>query len=419
MKQSGWLKVTGVLSGYSLALFLLAVIIRQLGWLELNISSANLIHWDAHWYYEIVKDGYQFKEDAPADSAFFPFFPLVWYLTGFSAMWVSIFNYFLFLLGSILLTKFLRIDIKLILLGISFPSMVFFYVPYSEALFYLFAVLMTIGIHKSNNILTFLGILFVSVSRPSFIFFIPSFAIITVLGTGTLVSKIKKLGVVYLLPCFLGLAVVIYAQWLQTGKWFAYFINQSTYWDRSFRPPRFPFISLEGTELLWMEAISFWLGLLTFILMLYLAYLFFKKREIKYSSLALFSLSYLCMSFLSIVFFNPYWEVKNSILSGINRYMFATPFLIILLHHSDKMIPIFRKHLLKIIGLSALVWLMVGGDYLEPKQFIYFFFVTIYLFLHLYLFISKNIYLYISVLIMNMLGQLFLLDKFLNNSWIG
>ena len=91
----------------------------------------------------------------------------------------------------------------------------------------------------------FLGILFSALTRPIFLFFIPAFIGMTLMSQPIekVFSKViwGKIILRYIVPCMLGIFLVVLFQYCQTGIWFIYFEIQSTVWGRAFNyGPTFP-----------------------------------------------------------------------------------------------------------------------------------------------------------------------------------
>ena len=144
----------------------------------------------------------------------------------------------------------------------------------------------------------------------------------------------------YIVPCMLGIFLVVLFQYCQTGIWFIYFEIQSTVWGRAFNyGPTFPlgyntpFWNLNGSYF------SFWIGATISTFGLKLLVDWFRKKEIltQIKNYELFSVIFICMVLMSILFFNATWmwnpetETSSTHFTGINRYIHPTVFILILL----------------------------------------------------------------------------------------
>ncbi|UPT66204.1 MAG: hypothetical protein M0D57_17230 [Sphingobacteriales bacterium JAD_PAG50586_3] len=130
------------------------------------ITKENLQHWDARSYYQIGKYGYIY----PHTTAFFPLFPLVFKLTGFSWL-IIVVNFLLFGLSLLYLYRHIgHVQLKestpILLLLLSLPSAFVFLIPYSESLFFFCFTLCIAGFYKGNKYLLFAGLLLAAATRP-------------------------------------------------------------------------------------------------------------------------------------------------------------------------------------------------------------------------------------------------------------
>src|SRR5579872_300456 len=95
------------------------------------LNQESFLHWDAEHYYWIKNNGYEgFRV------AFFPLFPMLWKVTSLSIYGVVLFNALLFLLSFYFLARLFSLPPLHILLYLSIPSFFFFYLPYSESVFF-------------------------------------------------------------------------------------------------------------------------------------------------------------------------------------------------------------------------------------------------------------------------------------------
>lgn len=416
----------------AISIWLLSIIVLyfgglSLGYLDHQFNAINLLQWDANWYNSLMFNGYEYVDSMPCNAGFFPFFSFIWYILGLSGFGISLLNLAFFIGGLWYLVKHFQPSMQQLLLVISLPSMFFLYVPYSEALYFVFSSLLLVGLQKKSNYLILLGVFFASLTRPTFLFFVPAFAVLFLFEIWSvqiaLYWKIsKKYLFYYILPAIVAIILITIIQYMQTGVWFAYFKAQSGVWLRAFRLPTLPFGSTASWSLLWIEAISFWMGTFATILIAYFSYTRLIKR-VKLPVLApafLFSLVYLMMAFLSIVFFNPTWEINRTVLNGINRYMFVNPFLLVVLWQIGQYLSIRYKDLIYLLLASFLLWLLMSYYYLHIGTLLYFLAITVYILLYV-LFIKhkKNLPLIIALLVINCVGQVYLLHRFLGGEWVS
>lgn len=387
-------------------------------------DNINLVGWDAVWYKSIFLNGYEYIHMQPCNAGFFPLFSILWWtIGGGGGMAISILNLLIFGTGLWFLIKTYKPSIYETLIIISIPSMFFFYVPYTEALFFLLSSFILIGLKTKNDNMVAASLFLASLTRPSFLFFIPAFVFLFLIE----IKKehfwplLKKYFLFYAFPTILALILLILIQKIQTDTWLPYFRAQRNVWSRSFRLPTLPFGSLEGKPLLWIEALGFWLGTLVSILVFYAGYnLIILRKSLKlYDRTYLFSICYLMMSFLSIIFFNPVWEIERTLLNGMNRYMFANPFLFIFIWQSSKYFKFKPLHLLYLFLFSFIVWLLLEYYYLHVNELLYFLCITLYLTFFTFSLKIKNNFIYLLLFLLNIIGQTYLFHRFLSEQWVG
>jgi hypothetical protein len=395
----------------------------QTGFIATLPNAENLIAWDASWYQSIFQKGYEYIHMQSCNAGFFPFFAVVWGLLGGSSIGISIVNLLIFVASLQYLIRIYQPSFQESLLLLTLPPMFFFYVPYSESLFFLFSSILLYGIKKDNDILVALAIFFASLTRPSFLFFVPVFSFLFLMDfeKEKFGFLLKKYFLYYALPTIVALGIIIIVQKMQTDVWLAYFKTQHNVWSRGFRLPTLPFGSTEGLSLLWIESISFWMGIGLTIFASYFTISLFRNRLIllKYDRTFIFSSLFLTMSFMSIVFFNPVWEIDRTILNGINRYMFANPFLFVFMWEITKRSKIKKQHFFYLLILSFFVWTLVDYYYLSMERIFYFVSITAYLLLYVFFVQNKNRLVFSILFLLNILGQAYLLSRFVGNEWVG
>jgi hypothetical protein len=344
-------------------------------------SNASLSSGDAGFYHSIMEEGYQASGKHSKNAGFFPLFAYLWRLTHLGVMGISIFNGLLYLVSLSFLCKILKPDHLVLGFFMASPYLFFMWAPLSESLFFFFCVPILYGIINHQWKYIFAGVFLASLTRPIFLFFIPAFVGMSLMSQS--IEKIldysiwKKIMFKYLLPCFLGVSIVVLLQYYQTGKWFIYFELQSTVWGRAFNyGPTFPLGYNTPYWNLNSSYFSFWIGAVTGLFGLKLLLDWFRKKEIltQLKNHELFSVIFICMSLMSILFFNATWmwnvegEFSSTHFTGINRYIHPTAFFFILI------IYFFRLEKLKIyqyLGLflfTHLVWFCFDLQYYNHIQ---------------------------------------------------
>ncbi len=365
--------------GYAVLFFVLYGILYFLGLVDELPNQEGLLKWDANFYSSIKDFGYIYKEGEACNSGFFPLFAYFWKLSSLDALGVSILNGIIYLISLAFLCRLLKSDAVLVGLFMSLPFMFFMYVPLSESLFFLFGTCILYGVVKENNKYIFIGLFLASLTKSSSLFFIPALVGMTLMSN----SRKAVMDVAiwrhqlkwYILPVLLAVITVGFIQYAQTGRFFAYYEIQSTAWGRRFGLPVFP---LGRSTEIWINRLSwfnFWVGMLVSVLGLTYLFDWLIRNAIidKPNRYELFSLIYLIMSFLSIVFFNPEWfwapaGYTATYLNGINRYMQVNPFMfvfIVFLFKIDKGSP---HYIFYLFLATHVVWFMVAPDYFKHIQ---------------------------------------------------
>ncbi|MFT6360778.1 MAG: hypothetical protein ACJAYJ_005020 [Saprospiraceae bacterium] len=343
-------------------------------------SNTTLNSGDAGYYHSIMSEGYQASGKHSNNAGFFPLFAYLWRCTNLNFVGISIFNGLLYLFSLSFLCKILKPDRTTLGFFMASPYLFFMWVPLSESLFFFFCVPILYGIIKDKWKYIFVGVFLASLTRPIFLFFIPAFVGMTLMSQpiekNLSATTWKKIIFKYLLPCLLGVSMVVIFQYYQTGRWFIYFELQSTIWGRAFNyGPIFPlgyntpYWNLNGSYL------SFWIGAFTSIVGLKLLIDWFRKKEIlsQLKNYELFSIIFICMSLMSILFFNATWmwnpSPDNSTgfmsthFTGINRYIHPTAFFLVLLSYIFKTQKLKSTHYLWIFIATNLLWLCFDLNY--------------------------------------------------------
>ncbi|PBQ30755.1 hypothetical protein CNR22_02850 [Sphingobacteriaceae bacterium] len=302
-------------------------------------SSNTLVRGDSVFYESLKNQGYIYLENKNCNAGFFPLFSYLWALTNSGPLTISIINLFLYGVALLLLCNTFKPDPSLLVIFMALPFMFFLFTPLSEALFFLACSVLLYGLEKKQTWWLFTGVLIATLTRPSFAFFIPAaIAVVVIINTNKHLlefSAWRSLVFSFLLPSVLGLLLVCTIQFIQTGHFFAFFDIQSTAWGREFGLPRFP-LSREAPKLVvWLS----WFNCLLGVLFLAMSVNLIRKRFSSKNFVAaispaeLFSLFFLLMSFMSIVFTNPEWywygDYNGTYLNGINRYIQPNPFMLL------------------------------------------------------------------------------------------
>jgi len=393
--------------GYFLFFLLILVLIESLLVPGL-IQSSNLIHWDAKHYFLIKRDGYN-----PVNVAFFPLFPFLWKVLSLDGTGIALVNVAIFGTAFCFLAKMLKLSLQETVLYLTIPSNLFYFLPYTEALFFATSCLIILGYKKEKISFIALGLLLSTLVRPVFLFFF-----LAVIATELYGSKINRKTLLritaLLLTLSIGLSIVFGIHFYYTGNWFAYFdiINA---WGGILHSPHFPFTSWSGSLILRLDGAAMFVGILAGILLISIL---LKATLLKVSTVSkevIFSLTYLSGITLFIIF-------RGGSIFSLNRFVFAVPFIIVACNFWINL-PIYirTKHLVYLFVSITLFWLLFGS-YEHIQTFLKFSLVSLYLLMLFLLKLENRSFRNIATtlfIIVNLTFQVFLYCQFLKGHWIG
>ncbi|SDO39544.1 hypothetical protein SAMN05421820_114101 [Pedobacter steynii] len=311
-------------------------ILFKYGWIKIAPSDTNLNNWDAQWYYSIMENGYSYIPGHTCNMAFFPLFPLFWELLSLSSTGISIVNALIFAFSYAFLVSRLGLNYRYSLVLISIPSFIFFGLPYSESLFFLFAAILIIGYRTNSKAFLIIGFLGTSLIRSAAMIAIPAIIITEIFScdSGKTLSKKVSNALICIVPSFCGLMLSAILQASHTGMWF-YFIEIQKYWKRHWLVPKFPLTTYSPSRILAIDGIAFVIGLLSIYFCFKWSYESLKKsreqRTFAVSTISryvFFSVLYLAAVTVLDTFFTFDRNGYTSIWS-INRHLLCTPFFLV------------------------------------------------------------------------------------------
>lgn len=400
-----------------------ALVLSQLGIMQFP-NSQNLIQWDAGWYFSIVQNGYQFIANAQCNVAFFPMFPMVWKLGGFSVVAISLFNIMCFIAGILVLSKTYNFTNQEFLIALSFPSLFFCFVPYSEAIFFLSTSILLLGFNKQSKKLIFLGLLLTGLCRSTSMLFFPAFLFVelaTIYPERNFKIAAKNI-LQYTAIAALSIFLVAIIQYCYTGRWFDFLFVQK-FWNKAWQMPKLPLTTWGGSRLLWLDGVALLFGLGALVLAGWYIINLFKKKLLITDKSVLFSMAYL-ITISGITLLYSVTGEQTSIYS-LNRYIIATPFLTAFVVFISRIFFGSRKVL---IGFSA--GLIIFTTFLFGLTHYIFEFNNLalegigifsaYAVFNLFLIVKiKDTPYALACYLLNMALQLKLINWFLNGEWVG
>lgn len=421
----GKITFTKVLIVHIVALFSVFFSLYFLELIKFFPSNLNIVQWDAGWYSSIASDGYIYREGMQSNTGFFPLFPLLWKAFSFSSLGISIFNYGVFILGVFLLKITVpNLSYKILLLSLSFPSLLFMYVPYSEALFFMLASLYIYGNHIDNRIIKVVSLLLLSFTRPTIFFFLPALIFSEILSSSTIKEKVIN---IFLNASSIAIGTVASFYFIGSGSdnFFAYSDSQINNWNHTFSIPKFPLTTWRGYRILWLDAFGLWIVISSLIAsFVYFIKTLTSKWGIVYNKNLLLSLSYLSMTFIYVLFFHA--KEKESGLTSIlslNRYVFCSPFFMYLYYYyfNDIQLKInkvlFSSMFITVVLVGFPFYNVIQLTYLKSLGF--FFGVLVFFFAQMIPRIKNKQALFLITYVMNIFLQIYLFQSFLKGNWIG
>ena len=381
-------------------LFILTLVGIQQIWSSDLFDKINFLNWDANHYNFIKEKGYKdFR------LAFFPLFPIIWRFLDVGVYAIILINSLIFFISFYLLLKNLEIKkVKEILMYLSIPSFVFFYLPYSESI---------LGLKNNKNYLVYIGLFLSILCRPAFTVFIPALIITQLLNRNK--EKISLTIGFYLLVSILGIISVGIIQFYDSGEWFKFFSEQKN-WGNHLQIPKLPLTSWAGGFIVRTDGFAFLIGILSGS---FLSALILKLKWVKDTVLpkeVIFSLAYLGGITIAVLLF------RGGSLFSLNRFVFATPFIIVVLNYwIRQQFNLKIKKLLLIFGLIFIFWFLFGS-YVHIQQILKFGLLSVYATLIFALKSDKETirkHSLILLIIINFSFQIIFYIRFLNGNWVG
>jgi len=370
-------------------------------------NSNSLLNWDAQHYFKIATDGYDHTR-----TAFFPLFPLIWKYWGMGLIAISAFNSLLFISSFAYLSALYKFNWKLLLIIAAVPSFIFFFVPYTESVFFAGSVLLLTGYKKSDYRFVFVGLLVASFARPAASVFLPAIILVEILMRKSTTDAIKKISL-STAALVLGMAAAFAVHRYFTGNWLGFFDVQQNVWENRLQIPSLPLRSWAGIKIVILDGSALFVCLLSAWQLLKWFIPNLKSFKIDQEKGLVFSLFYLTGIGLLVLFY------RDGSLFSLNRFAFATAFFVVVAGHFGHQ-KFENRALFWILGM--LVWWLLFNSYVHIATFSKHLLVTAFLALTVLAFHRSQ---RISALAMHLLFvgfsllQLYLLYRHLSNLWVG
>jgi hypothetical protein len=395
--------------GFYIFFLVTILLVLQQSWFPNLLTREHFLNWDAGHYEFIKQNGYEGYR-----VAFFPLFPLIWKFLSLGTYGVVLLNSIIFLSAFYFIIKKLKVENTLeIVLYLSIPSFIFFYLPYSESIFFFCSTAILFGLKDKKYYLIYLGLFFAILARPAFTIFIPALIITELCSEFR--TKIFLRIAIYIGISMLGIFTVIMIQYFDTGEWFKFFEAQKN-WGNTLQIPHLPLTSWAGGFIVRLDGFAFLLGAISGGFLLGIIFKVKQLRKIKFPAEVVFSLAYLGGITLIVLLF------RGGSLFSLNRFIFATPFIIVALNFwikSDFFIS--KKQLLSIFGIIFIFWLLFGS-YVHLQLMLKYLLVTLYAILIFSLKSELHLIRKISLFALIFIGfafQIVLFIRFLSGVWVA
>lgn len=347
--------------GYGCLFFLLQFFFTETLMLPVKPNAVNLRSWDVVFYDSIAHGGYKHNSD---NTGFFVLFPLLWKISGLNIWGICLLNTLCFALGFAFLSRALSVTDKVMyLLWLTLPPVYFFFLPYTEALFFLLGAIILYAVKKERPVLLWISLFLISLVRPTASMLIPAFLAMELWGNTKqqVLKGLLKVAYLYVLPILLALALFVWWQYHETGIWFAYFKTQSTVWGHVFSWPGIPLTNIAGgdTRYHWLSCIAILVDLLALVFVLRCGITWLRRKVPQDKALVL-SVAYLAMLLVNLLFMNPKYGNQTSNIMGANRHSLANPFFFLFLYHLTQ-IRYTKKHILYFFLFLNAFWILTGA----------------------------------------------------------
>lgn len=352
----------------------------------INFNSISAVQFDAELYQRISNEGY--SEEFLF--AFFPLLPLIWNFFSLSSIQVSLFNGVLFLTFLALAFRFLNLkSLFLVIFILTIPNFIFFFVPYTEALFFSSSVLILLGLKKENRPLLYLGLMLSGLIRPAISVLIPAIVILYFLGSSK--KKLIKDLILPILFSLLGLGITVCYQYLYSGVWFSFYKAQAI-WDNQIRLPSFPLRSWSGDFITQIDGFAVIIGFFSMFIIGILIYskVYKKGSKILVTDYQIFSLLYFAgMTSIVLIY-------RGGSLFSLNRFLFASVFVIPIFEffhfNSNNILLKYSKTRIAslIFIISSIFWIISFNSVKHIQVFLKFELMSLYLVMLFLMFTSEN-----------------------------
>jgi hypothetical protein len=405
--------------------------IRRVSNPYVSITDDKFDNWDAS-IYRCIKDNMYADTGcyAKVKGAFFPLFPMVWKILHVNNIEISLFNYliFIFSVALLIINLYKSSDKNKLLVYamlISLPSVIVYFIPYTEALFLLCMTLSVIGLIKKKYYLYFIGTILLAMVRPATVFVFLAFLMVEIisLAVNKDLKAFMKNCLQKLSPFLLGYFLVVFIQYLSSSSW-TLISNAGTHWS--------------GGVIQKITGISDWpsegFGLTAFALFfvclpvtIYLGYIIRSKQALRAALQQTESYILMVSMFYMVGIMVYIFLTSGGNLHSFSRFILDSPpfyITVILLLNGSGCV---KKNMALILCTLPLALLIIflsvadyGGSRMDFSYMGLYFYVFIFLFMFLRERLPFNVQLEVVVIfiLVSLLWNTYLLNMFFNEAWM-
>lgn len=326
---------------------------------EWPFDPEHFSRYDANHYQWIVSKGYN-----SVNVAFFPLFPLIWKVLGVGKIAISILNGLLYIVCAAWLGREFKMRQLDFVIALSIPTLIFYWLPYSEALFFMSSAVMLVGVQRNRLWVILLGLWLASISRPAYVVLVPALLLtdFTVLGWGR--ETIKRWGL-YAAVVVTGLLMVAWVQWMDRGVWFEFFSVQGK-WDNSLRIPSLPLRTWGSRLILFLDGPALLAGIVAGLALARIWYQKWKRGLQPSNPGIVLALLYLVGISLLVLMY------RGGSLFSLNRFVFCTAFFMVALVALFQVPFTFKWKYLWMGFLGLMAFWMLFGAYVHLQNLLRF-----------------------------------------------
>jgi hypothetical protein len=320
-----------------------------------HLTQTAFSNWDAEHYLFIRLHGYDEMR-----AAFFPLFPLLWRWLDVSPITMGLVNLALFAVSFAALAWQFQWAWRTQLVLLSLPPLLFMALPFSEAVFFASGTILLLGLRRQLPWLYCLGLLLSCMSRTAALVMLPAVAA-TFLLTHPPRQRHAGTALAATIATLLGLGISMAIHHAYTGNWFAVFAAQR-FWNNHLQWPTLPLRNWGGIFPTRFEAPAFLIGFGCAVGMAGLVWRHWRRPLLAEAQPVIFALAYIGgVTFVTLA-------TRGGELVSLSRYIYATPYFLLLLADFLHRIRLSNRQLLAAFGLMEVVWLVFFEAYTHIRS---------------------------------------------------